>query len=103
MHREPDHQPADGQQLDALGARRSLAAGRRLHRVDLEIEQLPLQPLRQLGQLLRIGVGPAIHDRRQEYDTAAKRMLALATEIDSLTLALGILRRNEAIDGNPDD
>ena len=45
----------------------------------------------------------AIHDRQQELDGQVKRAAELTREIESLNLALGILQRNEAINGDPDD
>ena len=45
----------------------------------------------------------AIHDRQQELDDQVKRAAELKQEIEGLNLALGILKRNEAINGDPDD
>lgn len=45
----------------------------------------------------------AIHDRQQELDDQVRRAAELRREIEGLTLALGILQRNEAINRDPDD
>ena len=67
--------------------------------VDSGVVAYALQPVVYPTVVLQL----AIHDRQQELDDQVRRAAELRREIESLKLALGIIQRNEAINGDPDD